>query len=77
MKTAWQFIKDFSPIIVFYIVVGLIVVFGVLKHPELWVTQPPAQARQPFMPNGSDTVPNNISCQFRGAEFCHPKEFNV
>lgn len=30
-----------------------------------------------FMPDGSDTVPNNISCQFRGASFCHPKLIDV
>lgn len=30
-----------------------------------------------YLPNGPDTVPNHISCQFRGASFCHPKLINT
>jgi len=77
MKRTAQFLWDLWPVILFYLVVGLIVVFGVLQHPEQWAPAQTERKPEPFMPNGSDTVPNKISCQFRGSSFCHPKEFHV
>lgn len=37
----------------------------------------PVPAAVPWGMQPSDTVPNHISCQFRGAEFCHPKTLDV
>lgn len=31
----------------------------------------------PWGSGSPDTVPNAISCQFRGESFCHPKQFNI
>lgn len=70
----WDFAVSIWPIVLFYVLAALIVACGVLNHPEQLA---PATKAQPFMPNGSDTVPNKISCQFRGSSFCHKKEYHV
>jgi hypothetical protein len=84
MKRAAQFLIDLSPVIAFYLAVALVVVFGVLKHPEAWIT-PPAKTA-PYLPNGSDTVPHRVSCYVRNdfnyrtdAEggYCQPERFDV
>lgn len=85
MKTAWQFIKDASPIIVFYLAVGLVILFGVLKHPESWTAQPPAKTS--YLPNGSsETVPHRVSCYIRNNfeyidgnhnGYCQPERFDI
>lgn len=46
-----------------------------IHHDGIW--RPAAPAPATYLPNGPDTVPNHISCQFRGAEFCHPKSINT
>lgn len=84
MKRVAQFLIDLSPVILFYLVVAGVVVFGVLKHPEAWITPPVKSA--PYLPNGSDTVPHKISCYVRNNfedtdgnhnGYCQPEKFDI
>lgn len=63
------------PIILFYALAAVIVVFGAVYHPLQHPKAAPGLVPQSLQP--PDTVPNNISCQFRGEGFCQPKEFTV
>lgn len=73
-RNAAAFAATLWPIILFYAAFALIVVFGVLRHPLQDFPQHPAPVRVEQSP---DSVPNAISCQFRGEGFCHPKRFDV
>jgi len=62
--------------VLFYLLGATAIFYGVANHPELMFRDPPVTVPQ-RVEQSPDSVPNHISCQFRGESFCHPKRYDV